>query len=214
MDFNSITYEESAVRRRKRSFILRKSFELFSIQGIAKTSLNDIIKKVGMTARNIYYYYPNKEAVATDVYCNVIMDIGNLSYVKLDPNATAFENLRSAIIQYYDNIFQWIPNLRFLSEYESNHVSKETAKIARDSYANLVKKVLDTVMEYAGSTNDHSIRLPSEHAEDIWLTLFYSMYALTQRYIKHELDNPHPFGLTRAHIYLQVDLLLQSIKGN
>jgi TetR/AcrR family transcriptional regulator, mexJK operon transcriptional repressor len=49
--------------KEKREAILKKALELFSSQGIANTSMDEIAAGLKMTKPALYYYYPSKEAL-------------------------------------------------------------------------------------------------------------------------------------------------------
>lgn len=51
----------------KRQDILRAAQELFARYGLAKTTLDDIARAVGMKKASLYYYYASKEAIFGEV---------------------------------------------------------------------------------------------------------------------------------------------------
>src|SRR5580700_7686911 len=55
--------------------VLDKAAVLFATQGFAATSLKDVADAVGLQRSSIYYYYPNKDALLSELIQGVTLPV-------------------------------------------------------------------------------------------------------------------------------------------
>ena len=58
--------------------VLDKAAALFASQGFASTSLKDVADAVGLSRSSIYYYYPNKDALLSELIQGVTLPVANI----------------------------------------------------------------------------------------------------------------------------------------
>jgi len=61
--------------------------------------------------------------------------------------------------------------------------------------------------------HDGSISLHGHSPDVVWMTLFHSMNALIQRYVRHSIQDQVSGYVTKEHVYMQLDLLMAAIKA-
>ena len=63
---------EGSIRERNTASILGSAIDLFAAKGFDGTTVGDIAERCGLTRTNVYYYYPSKEQIYTEIIENVI----------------------------------------------------------------------------------------------------------------------------------------------
>jgi AcrR family transcriptional regulator len=58
--------------------VLDKAAALFASKGFASTSLKDVADAVGLSRSSIYYYYPNKDALLSELIQGVTLPVANI----------------------------------------------------------------------------------------------------------------------------------------
>ncbi|MFO8001894.1 MAG: TetR/AcrR family transcriptional regulator [Marinilabilia sp.] len=67
----------------KKSTIIEKGFELFSLYGIRSVTMQDLGRELGMSKKTLYHYFNNKSDLVTEVMENTINNI--MQELKEDP---------------------------------------------------------------------------------------------------------------------------------
>lgn len=213
MDFSSITYEETPLRRRRRTFILKKAFEIMSDKGIADTALIDIIDAVGMTPRNIYYYYANKDALTCDLHRAVMNMLIRMEFISVPTEGTAHERLHRVLKQFYDYLMKNPQIIRFISEFDCAYINTQHYIDVPTIHKSVQHRIRQLIESQVPLNGDGTITLHGRSPELVWMTMFHSMNSLIQRYVRHSLQDQVSGYVTREHVYLQLELLMAAIKA-
>ncbi|RZS99754.1 TetR/AcrR family transcriptional regulator [Aquimarina brevivitae] len=62
----------------KKAIVLQTTLELITTQGIAATSLSQIIKKSGVANGTVYHHFKNKDEIITELYLMLTQDFGTV----------------------------------------------------------------------------------------------------------------------------------------
>jgi AcrR family transcriptional regulator len=88
-----------------RKVILDGAAELFAERGYKLTTLNDIAEKIGVHLTGLYYYYDNKEQLASDVIASsavTIREALDAAIAELPEGATALAKIEVAVDVYLE----------------------------------------------------------------------------------------------------------------
>jgi len=184
-----------------------------SDKGIADTALIDIIDAVGMTPRNIYYYYPNKDALVFDLHRAIMKMLIAMDFIKLPTEGTAHQRLHQIFKQFYDFLIKNPRIIRFVGDFDYAYINAHPHIDVTSIHSSVQQRIRDMIEAQVPLYSDGSIALHGHSPEVVWMTLFHSMNSLIQRYVRHSLQDQVTGYVTKDHVYLQLDLLIAAIKA-
>jgi AcrR family transcriptional regulator len=88
-----------AVRDTKQR-VLSAALEVFAERGYQAATVEEIAERAGMTKGAVYYWFRDKEDLATDLQAELWMQIATEAQRVLDPDADAIDNLKLAFRSY------------------------------------------------------------------------------------------------------------------
>ena len=80
--------------------VLAAALEVFAERGFQAATVEEIAERAGMTKGAVYYWFRDKEDLATDLQREVWMTIATKAQQVLDPDANAIDNLKLAFRGY------------------------------------------------------------------------------------------------------------------
>ena len=88
-----------AVRDTKKR-VLNAALEVFAERGYHAATVEEIAERAGMTKGAVYYWFRDKEDLASDLQAELWTDIATKAQRVLDPDANAIDNLKLAFRGY------------------------------------------------------------------------------------------------------------------
>ncbi|MDA8411968.1 MAG: TetR/AcrR family transcriptional regulator [Treponema sp.] len=126
----SSTY--AAHRETQRELILETAQALFIAGGIERTSIGDIALGSRLTRATVYKYFPNKEAIAGEIYKGIAKGWAERNKLEVWAfGGSGMERLQRFVLSHFDNLFRNPYEARMTSEFNymySKHLSVEAAK--------------------------------------------------------------------------------------
>ena len=80
--------------------VLNAALEVFAERGYHAATVEEIAERAGMTKGAVYYWFRDKEDLATDLQAELWMQIAGQAQRVLDPDANAIDNLKLAFRGY------------------------------------------------------------------------------------------------------------------
>ena len=78
----------------RRNEILETAEKLFVTKGYTKTTVNDILKEIGIAKGTFYHYFKSKEEVMDEIIMRIIKaDVAKAKAIVSNPNITVLDNL-------------------------------------------------------------------------------------------------------------------------
>ena len=96
-----IFFNESPTKARTRRKIILATKELFAEYGIEGIAMSQISETAGITTRNLYRYYANKDLLVVDVAYFVFTSYEDFEDIPLDQNKSGFELLKELLYIMY-----------------------------------------------------------------------------------------------------------------
>lgn len=133
-----------------RRTIIKESIDLFDKKGYSKTSIQDIVDKIGATKGTFYYYFNSKQELLRDIHLSYIQDLLQEQEIILqDPNLSCKEKINKIVYLIISGIRTQGKNARVFSR-EMRHLEEEHIRhvnsIKREFRLNL-QKVLEEGIE-------------------------------------------------------------------
>ncbi|WP_459212566.1 TetR/AcrR family transcriptional regulator [Aquimarina rhabdastrellae] len=89
----------------KKSIVLQTTLELVTAQGVAATSLSQIIKESGVANGTVYHHFKNKDEIIAELYLMLAQDFGTV-IMKNTPQA----NIKKQFPIMWKNMFYYFIN--------------------------------------------------------------------------------------------------------
>jgi AcrR family transcriptional regulator len=80
--------------------VLSAALDVFAERGYQAATVEEIAERAGMTKGAVYYWFRDKEDLATDLQAELWMQIASQAQRVLDPDANAIDNLKLAFRGY------------------------------------------------------------------------------------------------------------------
>ncbi|MDD5406348.1 MAG: TetR/AcrR family transcriptional regulator [Sulfurovaceae bacterium] len=107
---------------KKKESIIKAALALFSLNGFYKTTIPDIARRLGMSAGNIYNYFPSKDILAQEIIKYTSEILGHeIQKINLQTDLTTHQKIKK-IVEVYFNMATQKPEMieYFLRVYLSN----------------------------------------------------------------------------------------------
>src|SRR5574343_2070666 len=127
---------EGPVKTRDR--ILLRSLELFNEQGERLVSTNHIAAALGMSPGNLYYHFPNKEAIILELFMGYAEQMQRTLILPQDRPLTQADK-----VQLFERILACLWRHRFLHRDMTHLISDDSA--LRDTYRAFARRVMVSV---------------------------------------------------------------------
>lgn len=127
---------EAPVKTRDR--ILVRSLELFNEQGERLVSTNHIAAALGMSPGNLYYHFPNKEAIILELFMGYAEQMQRTLILPHDRPLTQADK-----VQLFERILACLWRHRFLHRDMTHLISDDSA--LRDTYRAFARRVMVSV---------------------------------------------------------------------
>ncbi len=113
---------------RSRDNILNVSLDLFSQQGFANTSVQDIANQCGISQTTVFYHYKNKKVLFEAILEKVISNNRNFFNERLNPELSAYDKLITLLISNIDWCLEYPKDAKILLMLFNFSTSDETFK--------------------------------------------------------------------------------------
>lgn len=211
-------YSESPTKAKSRLKIVDTAFSLFTEDGIDSVSMTNVADSSEITLRNLYRYYPSKEALISDVAYHYISTFNNIHKVYVNESLSGYEQLRyilenqikndilaesnHKVITFiaYFNIYMTTSN----DEHEAiKHYIKVYAPLLKDNILNSMRQAL--IKGIQDNTLDLEITEVDFHVGYI----FHSLMSIISRVAVKRYDQVvNEFGF----VHKQISVLLKHLK--
>lgn len=131
-----------------RRLILQAAFEAFAENGYDKTSMDDIVKRCGLSKGTLYWHFKNKHDLLLATINMVMADVNQSMEVILTDDAPASERFRRVFTDSFrvfmtnKNLIGLIANFFFQSSQ-----SPEAQKIMRDAYHLYIDRLAQLIQQ-------------------------------------------------------------------
>jgi AcrR family transcriptional regulator len=157
-------------RSKTRDAIIQGSIELFNQQGVADVSTNHIASHLEISPGNLYYYFPNKEAIIRAIYERIRAQLETLYGSDQLPllQLTAYVNVCFQIIFEYRFFFSELPMiLRRDAELRADYIQLQAR--FKEELAGLIASLSQVGILVALNDQDSRMAL----ANSIWIVTIY-----------------------------------------
>lgn len=186
----------------RKAEIIEVAKELFLNNGIDKTSVNEIVRKVGVAQGLFYYYFKNKQEVVEAVIDNLIEDmILDGKRILQDPEMDFYERIRKFIRTF----FLLVVNDKgaFATDFHLPK-NKELRQNAMNKAIKLMSPYMVEVVEEGVKEGKANVKYP----RDTVIMLFYGICTIVH---EEELTEQVILSLVEQSLGIQHGLLTQSI---
>ena len=131
----------SAVPRPKtRDRILARSLAMFNEQGERAVTTNHIAASLGMSPGNLYYHFPNKEAIIFELFQQYAREMGGALALPEDRPLTQHDK-----VALFEHILAWLWRFRFLHR-DMNQLLDDNPSM-REAYRAFAREIFRRVRE-------------------------------------------------------------------
>ena len=206
---NTLNYNESQIKKKKRNEIMEHGMNIFIRESIHNVTMLQIANECDISLRSLYYYYKNKEELAVDI--QICIFSGEFLSSDFDLSKSAYEIVVDIINHLYtysvnnQKIVKYITafDCYFQNEYPSNKYSSHLEKIKNTKMMEIVSKK---------AAEDNSIETFGEDVNTTVMTVIQSMFAYSQRFIYREKAMKSEATGTRGSLDLFRKQLIEVLK--
>lgn len=130
----------AAPRPKTRDRILARSLELFNEQGERAVTTNHIAASLGMSPGNLYYHFPNKEAIIFELFQQYAGEMGSALLLPDDRPLTQHDK-----VTLFEQILAWLWRFRFLHR-DMNHLLDDNPSM-RAAYREFAREIFRRVRQ-------------------------------------------------------------------
>lgn len=214
---NSV-YNESPTKARSREKIIATGFDLFAVNGIDAISMMRIAQTCDITIRNLYRYYPSKEAVIMDVAYMYISRFNNAHKITVDNELPGNELLRDVLEKQIEHKLLTEENhlvLAFIAYFDiyllKADMTHQSIKNYITVYAPLLKENLlkSTRIALMKGVTDKTLNLTLEEVDYYLGYIFHSIMSLLSRIaLKRYETDIQQYDFIQIHINIILDHLI------
>lgn len=128
------------VRQKTRDRILARSLELFNEQGERGVTTNHIAAALGISPGNLYYHFPNKEAIIFELFQQYAVEMRGTLKMPEDRPLTQDDK-----ITLFEHILDWLWRFRFLHR-DMNHLLDDNPSM-REAYREFAREIFRHVRQ-------------------------------------------------------------------
>ncbi len=211
-------YNESPTKAKSRLKIIENAFSLFAEEGFELIGLAGIADKSGITIRNLYRYYSNKESLITDVAYHYVSMFNSDNKIVLDNTLNGYEQMRDLLenqIEYKMLTKENHEVLNFIAFFDiymtKQNIEHDAIKNYNDVYAPILKENLleSTRSALTKGVGDNTINIKIDEVDYYVAYIYNSLMSLVSRdALKRYEKDIQNYDFIHKHI----DVLLQHLK--
>lgn len=209
-------YNDSKTRARNRKKIVDVAKKLFIENGIAHTTVMDIVREVEMERKTFYNYFESKDEIADYIYYQTIQKYYSTGFKKED--YTGFTNGYEKVEAYFktlvDAFVDYKEETLYLVHYDYFSRKQPDSTLIESIYKE--SNVADPYSIFLEGINDGTINVGELNPEEIFQTISQSIGAFAFRLIFRSYKNGYngeenyiPF----EQLYDLVQIHLRAIKN-
>ena len=211
-----MVYNDSKTRSRNRKKIVDVARKLFIEQGIAHTTVMDIVREVEMERKTFYNYFESKEEIADYIYFQTMQEFYKEGfkaedYAHLEDGYSKVEAYFKMIVESFVNN---LDEVLFMVHY--NYFSRKAPDSSLISLVYEKTGVTDPLKLFIEGIEDGTVNIGNLDPEEIFMTISQSIGAMAYRIIfrsyktNYNSDTDHvPF----EQLYDLLQLHLRAIKA-
>lgn len=190
-----------------RQLIIDSAIEMFQKKGYSKTTLEDIVRNIGMTRGAFYWNFKDKSdilALLEEQYKEYYLDL-----YRFEALTSAFDTLRNMLLRNIKAKLDAPNGIAFLMRYqlEVNTELPELIDMQRDLDQQLIQKIAGQISRGI----DQGEFDPSIDVDQTAFFLFTALLGVSDYLILHYTDDYKEELLEHINIYHYVDQLLLSL---
>ncbi len=203
---------DSPTKRKSRLKIVNSAKTLFLDNGIANTSIKDIMENADMERKTFYTFFKTKEEISEYIFKDVISNLTSvfLEYIDFEPNMTGFEKVKKILTVYNSQMASMKEDIIYTVHYD--YYFRKEAKLAFATNLLTPEKVTLFTKCIEQGINDNSIELNGRDPFKVFTIIVHSMFAYTSRMLFRGHIIKEETGVGEESIPEYVNILINGIK--